>query len=174
VSTQVLVDCSSSFGNKGCVGGFYRNSFNYWLSVKGVMPEYAYPYMGVVQACKKVTPMFGFYPISSYYANDNFSCSTITQKLVTRPVIVCVDAANSEWQFYKSGILSTCGTQTPSKLNHGVQVIGIYQYTNGTNYYIIKNSWGTSWGEFGYMRIDRNIQGGNLCNICAYPYHSII
>lgn len=146
VSSQVLVDCSSSFGNNGCTGGFYKNSFNYWLSVKGVMPEYAYGYVGKVQSCKKVEPMFGLYEINSYYAYDGFSCLTVTQKLAVRPVIVCVDAANSEWQFYKSGILSTCGTQSPSKLNHGVQITAIYHYTNGTNYYIIKNSWGTSWG----------------------------
>ena len=61
-----------------------------------------------------------------------------------RPVIVSVDGANSYWQFYSSGILTDCGSN--NVLNHGVQVVGIYQYSNGTNYYLLKNSWGTSWG----------------------------
>jgi len=91
--------------------------------------------------------------------------------LRSRPVLVSLSALDQYWQFYSSGILSVCG-QGP--LNHGVQVTGVFDYGNGTNYYEAKNSWGVGWGMQGYIRIDRNIDNGNLCQICSFPSHSTI
>lgn len=82
--------------------------------------------------------------IKSYTGFNGNSCNTLTSMLMLRPVIVSVDGANLYWQFYSTGILSFCGYN--NVLNHGVQVIGIVKFLNGTNYYIIKNSWGTNWG----------------------------
>jgi C1A family cysteine protease len=68
---------------------------------------------------------------------------------------VCVDASN--WSQYRGGILSTCGTST----NHAVTAFG---YDNG--FWLIKNSWGTQWGEGGYIRI----KDGNTCNVLSESY----
>jgi C1A family cysteine protease len=110
--------------------------------------------------------------ISSYYAYNGNSCPVLASLLQNRPVIVSIDGANTYWQFYRSGILNNCGPS--NTLNHGVQVIGLYSFANGTSYYVIKNSWGSGWGEMGKMRIDRNVQNGNLCLICSYIYYSIL
>ena len=71
--------------------------------------------------------------------------------LATRPVSATVDASN--WQNYKSGIFGNC----VSLLNHAVLVVGVVGYA-----WKVKNSWGTSWGENGYIRLS----GGNTCGIC--------
>jgi len=71
-----------------------------------------------------------------------------------RPISVAVDASN--WSAYRSGIFSNCATA----VNHGVLAVG---YTG--DYWLIKNSWGTSWGETGYIRLTR----GNTCAVCNYP-----
>lgn len=69
------------------------------------------------------------------------------------PVSVCLDASN--WSFYKSGIFSNCGTVQ----NHAVLLVGYDE-----NRWIVKNSWGTNWGESGYINIAKN-NGGTSCGI---------
>jgi len=86
-----------------------------------------------------------------------------------RPVAIAVAADSLYWGFYKSGILSQC-TQT---VNHGVNLVGVFQNTT-QSYWIVKNSWGTGWGEKGYIRINRTLDNGNLCSVCAYPQYSIL
>lgn len=76
----------------------------------------------------------------------------------TGPVSICVDASN--WSLYKSGVFSNCGTTT---LNHAVTAIG-YQ-TDGT--WIVRNSWGTTWGEQGFIRL---AAGGT----CGLDKHALI
>lgn len=132
--------------------------------------ESSYPYTGKASTCKASNS--NSYFIRSYYAFNGNSCSTLTSLLKVRPVIVSLDGTNKYWQFYSSGILDYCGSS--NTLNHGVQVIAIYSFPNGTNYYVIKNSWGSGWGEQGKMRLDRNINGGNICSICSFMYYSIL
>ena len=90
--------------------------------------------------------------------------------LMLRPVIVSVDGANFYWQFYQGGVLSRCGRN--NKINHGVQVVGVEYKSNGSSWWIAKNSWGSSWGESGFIRLDKTVQGGNICLVCSYIYHS--
>jgi hypothetical protein len=85
------------------------------------------------------------------------TCDALLNALSGRPISVAVDATN--WSPYKSGIFSNCETT----LNHGVLLTGV-----SDNYWVIKNSWDTTWGEKGYMRLAK----GNTCGICAqaaYP-----
>jgi KDEL-tailed cysteine endopeptidase len=85
-----------------------------------------------------------------------------------RPVTVAI-AVDYYFFFYSEGILTEC----PTELNHGVLVTGVVE--NGSeNYWIIKNSWSTEWGELGYGRIDRSMKYGNLCEICYAPSYSIV
>jgi len=70
------------------------------------------------------------------------------------PLSVCVDATN--WSSYDSGIFSNCGVWN---LNHAVLIIG---YTD--DYWIVKNTWGTTWGEKGYIRLKH----GNTCALADY------
>jgi C1A family cysteine protease len=153
LSEQQLVDCSRSYGNQGCNGGWMDQAFQY-AKDKGLTSTSAYPYVARDQACKidkgdwKVT---GFVDVPG--------CDQVLNALVARTVSVAVDA--SVWSPYKSGVLSNCGTA----VNHGVLLIGATDA-----YWRIKNSWGTGWGESGFIRLAR----GNTCAICSYPSYPTI
>ena len=150
-SESQLVDCSGSYGNMACNGGLMDNAFKY-VRDHGIVHEDEYPYKPVKQTCKIAT---GPFKISGY--TDVKTCTALANAITGRPVSVAVDASN--WSPYKSGIFSNCRTS----LNHGVTLVGV----NGGNW-VIKNSWGASWGESGFIRLkDGNTCG--ICNMASYP-----
>lgn len=119
---------------------------------KGIVHEEDYPYQAAQQTCKQTT---GYFKISGYIViKDTNQCTALAFALVDRPISVAVDASN--WSPYKSGIFSNCKTE----INHAVLLVGVTD-----NYWWVKNSWGTSWGENGFIRLAR----GNTCGICMYP-----
>lgn len=146
-SEQQLVDCSASYGNNGCSGGWMNNAFNY-VRDHGITTSGAYAYTGKVGTCKTNT---GAFKISGFTAVAN-SNAGLQGALTATPVSVAVDATN--FQFYSSGVFKNCGTS----LNHGVTAVGF----TATNW-IIKNSWGTGWGESGYIRLAM----GNTCGVTS-------
>ena len=150
-SESQLVDCSAAYGNHGCNGGLMDNAFKF-VKAKGIVHEDEYPYVAKVNKCKIAT---GPFKISGY--TDVKSCTALANAITGRPVSVAVDASN--WSPYKSGIFNNCKTQ----LNHGVTLVGV----KDGNWWV-KNSWGASWGESGFIRV----KTGNTCGICnaaSYP-----
>ena len=150
-SEQQLVDCSGSYGNNACNGGLMNNAFKY-VKDKGIAHENEYPYKAVKQTCKQNS---GSYKISGYKGAGG--CSGLASDLNGRPISVAVDASN--WSKYSSGVFNNCKTS----LNHGVLLVGMTDQS-----WKVKNSWGGSWGEHGYIRLAR----GNTCGICnqaSYP-----
>jgi C1A family cysteine protease len=91
--------------------------------------------------------------------------------IAQQPVSVAIEADQKDFQLYQSGVLtSECGTT----LDHGVLAIG-YGTENGEDYYLVKNSWGTSWGDEGYIKLGRGPSyndGQGQCGIllqASYP-----
>jgi len=77
-------------------------------------------------------------------------------------VSVAIDASHNNVKFYKNGIITTCSND----INHAVNVVGYgYDKVSGLNYYLVKNSWGTSWGDNGYFKIWNNGDGEGVCAI---------
>jgi C1A family cysteine protease len=143
------VDCSSGYGNIGCNGGWMNSAFKYIIAV-GIATEANYKYTGIQSTCKKlIAPLFNM----TSYNTVTSGCSNLAAALVLKPLAVAVNA--DSWQYYKSGILNNCTT----KVNHGVLLVA-----NSAASWTIKNSWGTTWGEKGYIRL----APGNTCNICTY------
>ena len=150
-SEQQLVDCSGSYGNQACNGGLMDNAFKY-VKDHGIVHEDQYPYKAVKQTCSQNS---GPFKISGF--TDIKNCNDLASGVVGRPISVAVDASN--WSPYKSGVFSNCKTS----LNHGVLLVGVTD-----QYWWVKNSWGTTWGESGFVRLAR----GNTCGICnaaSYP-----
>ena len=150
-SEQQLVDCSSSYGNQACNGGLMDNAFKF-VKDHGIVHEDEYPYKAVKQACAKTG---GAFKISGF--TDIKNCNDLASALTGRPVSVAVDATN--WSAYKTGVFNNCAT----KLNHGVLLVGVT-----TDSWRVKNSWGTSWGETGFIRLARGNTCG-ICNVASYP-----
>lgn len=145
-SEQQLVDCSRAYGNEGCNGGFNYKGLAY-VKDHGIAFESEYRYTAVTSTCKKdggSTKIIG--------VDTAKGCTGILNALQSRPIGVSVDANN--WSPYKSGIFNNCKTS----LDHDVLLVGATD-----TYYKIKNSWGTSWGENGYIRLAL----GNTCGICV-------
>lgn len=153
-SEQELVDCVYGNSVNGCDGGWPTKAFRY-VKNKQILTEASYPYTGKDQNCKKVRKTSNTnYPISTYrYLNFAGNCLKAQKKLAIQPLAIAVDA--SRWGSYSSGIF-TCNSVA---INHGVLLVG---YDANGNWKI-KNSWGTNWGENGYIRIGP----GNSCSVCG-------
>jgi len=168
LSEQNLVDCSRSFGNEGCNGGLMDNAFKYIKSNNGIDTEDSYPYEGKDDKCRykaedKGATDTGFIDVTS---GDE---AKLQEAIATvGPVSVAIDAGNPSFQMYKKGIYNEPGCSSQN-LDHGVLAVG-YGTLNGVDYWLVKNSWGTSWGDKGYIYMSRNKD--NQCGIAtaaSYP-----
>jgi C1A family cysteine protease len=152
-SEKQLVDCSGSYGNQGCNGGLMSSSFKF-VAENGIVTEAEYPYKPQQGTCLNKT---GPFKISGY--TNVTTCGDLSTAIVGRPVSVAVDATN--WSAYKQGVFSNCAT----RLNHGVTLVGVSEESQS---WVIKNSWGTGWGEKGLIRLAKGNTCG-VCNMASYP-----
>lgn len=168
LSEQQLVDCSGSYGNYGCDGGWYYYAWEYAQNAGGLCTEDEYPYTAMDGICqsnscgeKYTTPN----TFSDVTAEDP---SALELAAVNGCVSVAIEADQTAFQYYSSGVLSgVCGTN----IDHAVLVVG-YGTLNGQDYWKVKNSWGTTWGEEGYVLICRNCNDNGAygeCGINMYP-----
>jgi len=167
VSEQNLMDCSTSYGNQGCNGGLMTSAFKYVVANKGIDTESSYPYTAKNGVCHFSTANVGA-TIASYGTVAAGSESGLVTAIARQPISVAIDASHNSFQLYKSGIYYEAACSS-SRLDHGVLAIGYGSDTTG-DYYIVKNSWGTSWGTAGYINMARN--RSNNCGIAtqaAYP-----
>merc|ERR1719379_1612012 len=150
-SEQELVDCAGSYGNQGCNGGLMDNGFKY-IEAKGDVLESTYPYTAKTGTCttsKTTNPAVKVTGYTDVPQNNEAQLKAAVEK---QPVSVAIEADQSGFQFYKSGVFSgTCGT----KLDHGVLVVG-YGTEDGKDYWKVKNSWGATWGDAGYIRMTKS------------------
>merc|ERR1711871_1810570 len=153
-SEQELVDCAGSYGNQGCNGGLMDNGFKY-LEAKGDALESKYSYTGKTGSCsasKSSDPALAKGSVTSFNDVTSDSETQLLAAVNKQPVSVAIEADQSGFQFYKSGVFSgTCGTN----LDHGVLVVG-YGTDSGKDYWKVKNSWGTTWGQEGYILLERS------------------
>ncbi|KAL3985039.1 Papain cysteine protease family protein [Acanthocheilonema viteae] len=161
LSPQNIVDCTTGYGNYGCDGGFMPLTFKYAMKY-GIAKESNYPYVGVLQRCQwkqqiAVARDKGYMEVES--GNE-----LALQRAVAKygPVTVGIPGYHHTFQFYKSGIYARPGCNNP---DHAVLVVGYGTHRTYGDYWIIKNSWGTSWGDGGYGYIARN--KGNMCSIAS-------
>jgi len=170
LSEQQLIECSWEYGNQGCNGGLMDSAFAYLIQNGGAMSESSYPYTSGAGddegSCRfdksqVVATMTTFNNVTRGDENN------LAQTVVNGPVSIAIDAGHQSFQLYKSGIYveDRCSSYA---LDHGVLLVGYgtdpKQGRHG-DYWIVKNSWGNSWGMDGYILMARNLN--NQCGVAT-------
>jgi C1A family cysteine protease len=147
LSEQQLIDCSTAQGNQGCNGGMMDDAFQYVIQNGGLTTEDEYPYTATgPNTCEAAGKPVAAKIIGYTDVTPN-SDEALMAAVAKQPVSVAIEADQSAFQFYTSGVMTAaCG----SNLDHGVLVVG---YNSAA--WVVKNSWGADWGDNGYIQLAR-------------------
>jgi C1A family cysteine protease len=155
LSEQQLVDCGGSTGNQGCNGGLMDNGFEWIINNGGIGAEADYAYTAADGECRTVASVSS---IKGYTDVKAGSEADLKSAVNGQPIAIAIEADQSGFQFYSGGVFSgTCG----KNLDHGVLLVG-YGTDSGKDYWLVKNSWGASWGDSGYIKL---VQGKDQCGL---------
>ena len=165
-SEQQLVDCDilrNGGKDHGCKGGLMDNAFSWIQKNGGLCLESEYPYVsGATQTggeCKTTCDVITGSEVQGYTDVEPSSETAFLSALSKTPLAVAIEADQREFQLYKSGVFTgTCGT----KLDHGVLAVGYDE-----DYILVKNSWSTSWGDGGYIKLARGAQYNGADGQCG-------
>jgi len=167
LSEQDLVDCSSDQGNEGCDGGLMDNAFQYIIANDGIETEAAYPYTAETgNTCLYNSSDCGA-QITGYTDVSSGDENGLQAACYIQPISVAMDASQSSFQFYASGVYSDPNCSSTS-LDHGVLAIG-WGVSSTTPYWIVKNSWGTDWGIQGFFWLLRGQNECGIATMASYP-----
>jgi C1A family cysteine protease len=159
LSAQELISCDSN--DLGCDGGWTELGFSYAME-NGLHLTTDYPYTsywGKAASCKTMSSSKTKVKVQNFYELSTED-EMIDYVMTTGPLSIC--AASSDWYTYVDGVLSTCG----GEVDHCVQVVGV---DKEQGYWKVRNTWGTDWGEDGYLRISL---GSNTCGILDDPMYT--
>lgn len=156
LSEQELVDCDTT--DDGCDGGYMDYAFEWIINNGGIDTEYDYPYTSVdgVDGTCNVTKEETMKAVSiDGYTDVEESDSALFCAVLQQPISAGMDGGAYDFQLYTSGIYDGSCSSNPNDIDHAVLIIG-YGSEDGEDYWICKNSWGTSWGIEGYFYIKRD------------------
>ncbi|XP_012277106.1 cathepsin L1 [Orussus abietinus] len=162
LSEQQLIDCSTATGNLGCSGGSLRNTMRYLEKSGGLMASATYPYRAEQGRCKSQEDLM-IVNITSWAILPARNERALEAAVATiGPIAASINASPRTFQLYHRGIYDDPRC-SPSTVNHAMLIVG-YTPTE----WILKNWWGDSWGENGYMRLAKNKNRCGIANYAAY------
>ena len=167
-SEQQLVDCAGGFENHGCNGGLPSQAFEYVMYTGGLASEDGYPYFAETRNCTVNSDTFEIDVVTgsvNITADDEVELKNAVYNY--GPTSVCFEVVDG-FSDYKAGVYtsSTCGN-TQTDVNHAVLAVG-YGSEDGMDYWLVKNSWGSDWGDEGFFKIERGV---NMCGIAMCNSH---
>jgi len=163
LSEQNLVDCSGPQGNEGCEGGLMTSAMDYIIANGGIDTEQSYPYTAEDGPSCAYNAKNSGATLKSYVNVNSGDENDLQTKVYTGPTSVAIDASNMSFQTYSSGVYDEPNCSS-SQLDHGVLAIG-WGTDSGVDYWLVKNSWGTGWGQQGFIWMSRN--KSNQCGIAT-------
>lgn len=167
LSEQQLVDCDKA--EYGCRGGWPFKAFQYIIKNNGIDTDESYHYEAKEGECKYQTSTVGA------KCRDYRLLTQTTERVLRRavaavgPISVAIDAGQPTFQLYKSGVYVE--PKCTQNVNHAVLAVG-YGTLQGQDYWIVKNSWGATWGMEGYVLMARN--KNNQCGIAVQVSYPIV
>jgi len=169
LSEQQLVDCDTR-RDHGCGGGLMDYGFEYIQSNGGIDTEDVYKYKARDGTCDKTKEAKHVVTVTGYKDVPQNDPDQLRQAVSQGPVSIAIEADKSSFQLYNGGVFDgNCGTN----LDHGVLVVG-YGSDNGQDYWKVKNSWGASWGEQGYIRLVSQDSGAGQCGMYKQPSYPVL
>lgn len=171
LSEQQLIDCARDYDNHGCNGGLPSHAFEYIKAAGGIEPESAYPYKAADQpGCNFDKSKVAAQVVTSFNITKGDEKELKEAVAFAGPVSITFQVVG-DFRGYASGVYTspTCGNR-PEDVNHAVLAVGYGRDSaTGKDYWIVKNSWGPTWGDQGYFKIERgvNMCGVAVCN--SYP-----
>jgi cathepsin L len=167
LSEQNLIDCSTKQGNQGCNGGIMDQAFDYIKINNGIDTEESYPYTEKDGVCHYNASTRGATDVGYVDIQKGNETQLMEAIATVGPVSVAIDAGQNSFQLYSSGVYDE--PMCTDQLDHGVLAVG-YGVEDGKDYWLVKNSWGETWGLNGYILMSRNKD--NQCGIAdmaSYP-----
>lgn len=173
LSDQQVTDCSWNWGSHACEGGEPYAGIAAAIEAGGISTAKEYEYIGQDDFCraKNVTKLANF---SGYARIPSYDDSALMEAVYSRGAIaVSLDASPSGFLFYSSGVFSDPSCKTAKdELDHAVLVVGYgTDEETGRDYWLIKNSWSTHWGDEGYIKIDRGLRA---CGVTADAVYAVV
>ena len=166
LSEQQLVDCSKSYGNHGCNGGLMANSFEYVIDNKGLCSDESYPYTAssnFKDKCETQCDLVNGSDITKCSNIKGGDTTTFFSVLSQQPLSVAIQADTVQFQHYGGGTFDNDACYT-GDIDHGVTAVG---YTSDA--IIIKNSWGSEWGDNGYIYLAKTDDSDGMCGVYTTP-----
>jgi C1A family cysteine protease len=171
LSEQELVDCAKgvTYGSNGCSGGQMQGAFKFIIQ-NGQCSASSYPYTAKDGSCQKCSALAHISSCFDVKPNDQISLKAAVAK---QPVSVAISADTRLFQSYSGGVITSTSCYT--SLDHGVLVVG-YGTENGQDYWLVKNSWSSSWGMGGYVKIARSSSTNDpgVCGIAMDPSFPVV
>ncbi|KZC08721.1 PREDICTED: cathepsin L [Dufourea novaeangliae] len=171
LSEQNLIDCSGKYGNNGCQGGILNAAFQYVKENNGIDTEISYPYEAENDKCR-FNPMNKGASDVGYVEIPQGDEDKLKAAVATiGPISIAIDASRTTFQFYSEGIYyePECSSE---ELDHAVLVVGYGTDENEQDYWLVKNSWGTTWGDQGYIKMSRNKD--NNCGVASSAVYPLV